>query len=175
MLGDHMPRTEKKVRGVFERPPKSGVWWVQYFADGKRRREKVGRKSDAIALYQQRKAEARAGVKLPTLRGPKGLRIGELIDDVLKFVSARRREAWNSNSVGRRKSQNQPCQTSRLVPDRCRNFCHRDTGADRRPGRLRRGSFYCARQRRYRSVPGGFHLARRKSHPHHQRPESEQR
>ena len=45
-----MPKEEKKPRGVFERPPNSGIWWIQYFADGKRHREKVGRKSDAIDL-----------------------------------------------------------------------------------------------------------------------------
>ena len=33
--------------------------------DGKPKREKVGRKSDAVALYQQRKSEVRAGAKLP--------------------------------------------------------------------------------------------------------------
>ena len=74
------------MRGIFERPAGSGVWWVCYFRDGKRHREKVGRKSDAIALYQQRKAEGRAGVKLPVLRGTKGVTVGELIDDALVFV-----------------------------------------------------------------------------------------
>jgi len=59
---------------------------VSYFREGKRHREKVGRKSDAINLYQQRKAEGRAGVKLPVLRGSKGVTVGELIDDALVFV-----------------------------------------------------------------------------------------
>ena len=40
------------------------IWWIHYFADGQRHREKVGRKSDAIALYQTRKAETRARIKL---------------------------------------------------------------------------------------------------------------
>ncbi len=57
--------TKRSTRGVFERPPGSGIWWVHYYFDGKRRREKVGRKSDAIALYQKRKVDARAGIKLP--------------------------------------------------------------------------------------------------------------
>ena len=51
---------ERNPRGVFERPPKSGVWWILFYADGKRHREKVGRKSDAIKLYQKRKSEAHA-------------------------------------------------------------------------------------------------------------------
>ena len=41
-------------RGVWEKIPGSGIWWVHYVdAEGKRRREKVGRKADAIKLYQQ--------------------------------------------------------------------------------------------------------------------------
>lgn len=43
----------------------SGVWWVQYFAGGHRRREKVGGRQAAINRYQQRKSEAREG-RLPT-------------------------------------------------------------------------------------------------------------
>jgi integrase len=75
------------MRGIFERPKGSGVWWVSYFgADGKRHREKVGRKSDAKALYQKRKTDVRAGAKLPVLRGTKGVTVGDLIDDALVFV-----------------------------------------------------------------------------------------
>ena len=54
---------------------------------GKRHREKVGRKSDAIKLYQSRKADASAGRKLPELRNSKVVTIGELIDDALEFVA----------------------------------------------------------------------------------------
>ena len=45
------------MRGVYENPPGSGIWWVHYYAAGKRHREKVRRKSDAIKLYQSRKAD----------------------------------------------------------------------------------------------------------------------
>src|SRR3989442_6445873 len=55
----------KKRRGVYEYPPGSDIWWVQYFVDGRRRREKVGWKQAAINRYQQRKTEAREG-RLPT-------------------------------------------------------------------------------------------------------------
>ena len=52
-------------RGVWEKVSGSGIWWIHYAdAEGKRRREKVGRKADAIKLYQQRKADASAGRKL---------------------------------------------------------------------------------------------------------------
>jgi integrase len=62
-----MARKEpEKVRGIYERDLGSGVWWVRFTdGEGKIRREKVGRRSDAVALYIKRKDEVRRGVKLP--------------------------------------------------------------------------------------------------------------
>ena len=69
------------MRGVYERDPGSGVWWIQYKQGSIRKREKVGRRSDAIALYHQRKTELRAGKKLaPNLRNA-GVRFGQLADE----------------------------------------------------------------------------------------------
>lgn len=56
------------MRGSYERPIGSGVYWIHYYVEGKRRREKVGRRSDAIALYQLRKTDARRGIKMPEVR-----------------------------------------------------------------------------------------------------------
>jgi integrase len=75
------------MRGVYEKPVESGIWWIHYYAGGKRHREKVGRKSDAIKLYQSRKADAAAGRKLPELRNSKVVTLSELIDDALEFVA----------------------------------------------------------------------------------------
>jgi len=75
------------MRGVYENPAGSGIWWIHYYAGGKRHREKVGRKSDAIKLYQSRKADAVASRKLPELRSSKVVTVGELIDDALEFVA----------------------------------------------------------------------------------------
>jgi hypothetical protein len=36
-------REVKAVRGVFERPKGSGLWWINFYQDGKQHREKVGR------------------------------------------------------------------------------------------------------------------------------------
>jgi len=78
-------------RGVFERPPGSGVWWILYYIKGKRHREKVGRKGDAIDLYRTRKTDARRGVKLPeNLRDNKVVTLSTLIDDALEFVTDHR-------------------------------------------------------------------------------------
>ncbi len=68
----------KAVRGVFEHPAGSGIWWIHYYAEGKRHREKAGRKSDALALYQKRKADARRKVKLPELVPGKVVTFGHL-------------------------------------------------------------------------------------------------
>ena len=80
-------RTETKVRGVFEHPAGSEVWWIHYYADGKRHREKVGRKGDAIKLYQTRKADVTAGRKLPTLRNTRGVTVSDLIDLALEATA----------------------------------------------------------------------------------------
>ncbi len=71
-------KEEEKVRGIFERPAGSGVWWVVYYADGVRHREKVGRQGDAIKLYQIRKADSLRGKKLPELQPSKVVRFGDL-------------------------------------------------------------------------------------------------
>jgi len=55
----------RPIRGVFEHPVNSGIWWVNYFVDGKRHREKVGTRKAASDLYSKRKNDARMGVKLP--------------------------------------------------------------------------------------------------------------
>jgi integrase len=76
----------KNPRGLFERPTDSGVWWINYYVKGKQHREKVGKKSAAIALYRKRKEDERAGRKLPELRNSKIVTLSELIDDVLEFT-----------------------------------------------------------------------------------------
>jgi hypothetical protein len=48
---------------------------------------KLARKSDAIKLYQTRKADAAAGRKLPQLRNSKVVTVSELIDDALEFAA----------------------------------------------------------------------------------------
>ncbi len=52
----------KKIRGVFERPRDSGIWWVRYADElGRIHRERVGFRQTAIQIYQQRKTEVRQG------------------------------------------------------------------------------------------------------------------
>jgi hypothetical protein len=61
------------------------VWWIRYQVDGNLKREKVGRKSDAIALYQLRKSQTRAGKKLPPNPRSVGVRFRELTDAILAY------------------------------------------------------------------------------------------
>lgn len=54
------------MKGVYERIPGSGIWWIRYADEnGKERREKVGTKRNAEALYRKRKTTVLAGRKLP--------------------------------------------------------------------------------------------------------------
>jgi len=73
-------KQDKKIRGVFENPPGSGVWW---------HRRRVGRKSDAIAFYAKAKADARRDILLPELR-PKAAPItfGELAAGAVEYAKA---------------------------------------------------------------------------------------
>jgi len=93
-------KKEAKIRGVWERIPGSGVYWVRFRdVDGKLRREKAGRKSDAIDLFRKRTEERRVGVKLPENLRAVGLRFGALCDDILVFSEAHHRD--QRNIVGR--------------------------------------------------------------------------
>jgi integrase len=67
-----------KVRGVYERDAGSGIWWICYKQGPIRKREKVGSRGNAIALYQQRKSELRAGAKLPPNLRKKGITFSQL-------------------------------------------------------------------------------------------------
>ncbi len=78
--------------GVYEHPKGSKVWWVDYYVDGKRHREKVGRKSDATDLYRVRKAAGRLGQKLPELRKKKVL-LAEVIQDAVDYAKTRHKSA----------------------------------------------------------------------------------
>jgi hypothetical protein len=82
-------KQEKKVRGVFEKVPGSGMWWIQYFdAEGRRRREKAGLKSTAGILYRKRKNEALQGKKLPERLRARVVRFSELAKDALEYCKA---------------------------------------------------------------------------------------
>ena len=75
----------KTVKGVYEHPLGSKIWWINYYVSGRRRREKVGRKSDAIALYQTRKTDALRGLKLPETVKRRRVLFEEIAGDALAY------------------------------------------------------------------------------------------
>ncbi|HEY1647066.1 MAG TPA: site-specific integrase [Terracidiphilus sp.] len=84
-----MARNEKRLRGIFEMPPDSGIFYIQYFdINGNRRREKVGRRSDAITLLAKRKTEKLQGKKLPESLRRGAVLFKELLDDALEVSRA---------------------------------------------------------------------------------------
>ena len=81
-----------KQRGVFERVPGSGVWWIVYFDQfGKRRREKAGSKSTAIKLYGKRKQQVLEGKKLPELFRKPSVSFSQLVDDARAYSKRNKR------------------------------------------------------------------------------------
>jgi integrase len=83
---------EMKLRGIYERDPGSGVWWIVYFDQfGKRRREKAGSKSIAIKLYGKRKQQVLEGKKLPELFRKPSINFSQLADDALVYSKRNKR------------------------------------------------------------------------------------
>lgn len=82
-------RKQEKVRGVYEKIPGSGIWWCRY-ADsrGILHRERVGRRSDAIDLYNKRRTEALQRKKLPERFRAKGITFRTLCADALEHSRA---------------------------------------------------------------------------------------
>jgi len=82
----------RNQRGIFEKVPGSGVWWIRYAdATGRIRREKIGLKQAAITLYRKRKTEVLQGKKLPETRR-RIVSFGELAKDALAYSKANKRD-----------------------------------------------------------------------------------
>ncbi|MGH9491717.1 MAG: tyrosine-type recombinase/integrase [Terriglobales bacterium] len=74
-------RTPSKVRGIYEKHPGSGVWWVQFWdASGRRRRERAGTRSMAQALLAKRRAQKLRGEKLPETIRRRGVTVREMLE-----------------------------------------------------------------------------------------------
>jgi integrase len=74
-----MPRKiTKKAIGVYEKDPGSGIWWIRFKVNGVSRREKIGRRGDAIAAYRDRKTAILRGEKLPATLKNRGIKFSEI-------------------------------------------------------------------------------------------------
>jgi integrase len=94
-----MPRrSSARATGVWEKVPGSGIWWVRYRENGALHREKVGRKSDAVALYQKRKSDIRAGAKLPENMRRASILFGTLANDIRRYSEKHHRDRGHIES-----------------------------------------------------------------------------
>jgi site-specific recombinase XerD len=81
-----------KQRGIFEKVPGSGIWWIHWYdAQGRRHREKVGAKSAAILLYRKRKTDALEGRKLPEKLRRAPVLFREIAQDALEYSRLHKR------------------------------------------------------------------------------------
>ncbi|HEY4000479.1 MAG TPA: tyrosine-type recombinase/integrase [Candidatus Xenobia bacterium] len=80
-----MARKDSKDRGIFERPPGSGVWWVRYHDEqGHEHREKAGPKGLALDLYRKRKTQVKEASFFPEMVGRKKHQV--LLQDIIQTV-----------------------------------------------------------------------------------------
>jgi site-specific recombinase XerD len=85
IVGNMKTTTATQAKGVYERIPESGIWWIRYAdARGKEHREKVGRRGDAIDLFSKRKTEALQRKKLPERFRAKGVTFAKLCADAIE-------------------------------------------------------------------------------------------
>ena len=97
-----MARTGGKDRGLFERPKRSGIWWIRYAdGQGRERREKVGPKALARRLYEKRKTEIREGRYFPVERRRTVL-FEEIARDFLAYAAQAKRSAGDDRGRMRR-------------------------------------------------------------------------
>jgi integrase len=82
-----MPRKKTKVRGVFEKHPGSGVWYIRYRKNGKSKREMVGSYEDAVAALA--KAKLRVKGKLPEDAGTDtGITVTKICETYLEYIKS---------------------------------------------------------------------------------------
>src|SRR5215469_1187827 len=85
------------MRGVFERPDGSGVWWINYYdAEGKRHRERIGRYNIAVEAYLQRRQEVREG-RFVKPRSGTGVSFAELAELAISSKKQRNAVATSEN------------------------------------------------------------------------------
>jgi integrase len=91
-LIDRDAKIRRNPRGVFEKHPGTGEWWICYWdAQGRKRREKAGTKSNAIDLYRKRKNEALQGKKLPEKLRRATVAFADIAKDALAYSKLHKR------------------------------------------------------------------------------------
>lgn len=124
------PDRERHERGVFERPKRSGIWWVRYHDEvGREHRERVGPKGLATKVYQKRKTEIAERRFFPEAIRRREVAVGEMIDDYLARVKDKLRSykecvragaSWKRALRGKTLRQVLPGDIERYVASRVR-------------------------------------------------------
>jgi site-specific recombinase XerD len=90
-------RAGKPDRGIFEKVPGSGIWWIRYVdARGRYRREKAGTWSTADRLVDKRRNEALQGRKLPETLRQRVILFSEIGTDALAYSRGHKR-SWRDD------------------------------------------------------------------------------
>ena len=85
-------RAGKSQRGIFEKVPGSGIWWIRYVdSQGRYRREKAGTWGNADKLLTKRKNEALQGKKLPETLRCAPVTFREIATEALAWSDAHKR------------------------------------------------------------------------------------
>ncbi len=87
-----------KLRGIYEQPEKSGIWYVQWFdTAGNRHREKAGTKATAVKLRNKRMTDKLERRKVPeTLKHTREALLSELMADALE--NSIEHNGWSAQS-----------------------------------------------------------------------------
>lgn len=89
----------ERIKGIYEKVPGSGVWWIRYAdASGRIRREKAGTKTAAKKLYNKRKTEVLEGKKLPEMLRAKAVAFFVLAADALEYAKVHKR-SWEDDTI----------------------------------------------------------------------------
>src|SRR5262252_1825646 len=92
-------RAGKSDRGIFEKVPGSGTWWIRYVdTQGRYRREKAGTWGNADKLLTKRKNDALQGKKLPETLRQRVVCFGEIADDALAYSRTHKRSYHDDES-----------------------------------------------------------------------------
>jgi site-specific recombinase XerD len=76
--------------GVYEKQPGSGTWYISYFdGEGKRRRERIGRRAEAETAYHNRKKEIREGRYVPPRAAGRALLFRDLAAQAMEYKRLR--------------------------------------------------------------------------------------
>ena len=120
--------SQRRQRGIFERPRGSGIWWACYFDEhGKRHREKVGPKGLAAKVYQKRKTEVQERRFFPERMRRRDWLLADVIDDYLARNKGKLRwfdhyerygRTWKAAFPGRTLAQILPGDVERYIAER---------------------------------------------------------